>query len=236
MKTKRFLWAVAPLLAGLAQPVDAGTTPPIVVELFTSQGCNSCPPADALLGELAKRGDLVPLAFHVDYWDYIGWKDPYALADATARQRAYAEALGQRMIYTPQMVIQGQRDEVGSDRGAVAKAIKDVLKPSVAVTLNRGTDRLTIEVGEGTGPGELWLVGYDRRHETKVLRGENAGRTLAEYNIVRQIRRVGAWTGTKLRLEIPAAEMPEGGAQAALLQAPGLGPILGAATLAAATD
>ena len=95
----------------------------MVVELFTSQGCSSCPPADALLGKLSKRHDVLPLAFHVDYWDYIGWKDPYASKDATERQYGYGHALGLNMVYTPQMVIDGSQDVVGSDESAVLRAI-----------------------------------------------------------------------------------------------------------------
>src|SRR5262249_1393689 len=96
---------------------------PVVVELFTSQGCNSCPPADALLGKLARRKDVLPLAFHVDYWDYIGWKDPFASKEGTERQYNYGRALGLNMVYTPQMVIDGSQDAVGSDEGAVMRGI-----------------------------------------------------------------------------------------------------------------
>jgi hypothetical protein len=204
---------------------------PVVIELFTSQGCESCPPADAYLGELARRADLVALAFHVDYWDYIGWKDPYASKEATQRQRTYAQQLGSRVVYTPQMVIQGAAHEVGSDRSAVDRAIADALKPTVAVSLRRQPDRLTVAVAQGKGSAELWLVGFDPRHQTAVSRGENAGRTLTEYNVVRGFRRVGEWTGEALSLDVPAAALPPGAAHAVILQAPGLGPVLGAAVL-----
>jgi hypothetical protein len=210
----------------------AGPEPAVVVELFTSQGCESCPPADALLGELAGRADLVALAFHVDYWDYIGWKDPYGSKEATARQRGYAAALGSRTIYTPQLVIQGAQHEIGSDRRAVQRAIGDALKPTVAVRLRRSAAGVSVSVEKGRGPAELWLVGYDPRHETKVARGENAGRTLTEYNIVRGFQRVGDWTGEPLELAIPSGELPPGAALAVLLQHPGLGPILGVARFA----
>src|SRR5438105_11263765 len=116
MRKTTWLWALAPILAALGSTAaTAGAQAPVVIELFTSQGCESCPPADAYLGELARRADVVALAFHVDYWDYIGWKDPYASSAATARQRGYAAALGARVVYTPQMVIQGAAHEVGSD-------------------------------------------------------------------------------------------------------------------------
>src|SRR5579885_1801861 len=97
---------------------------PVVLELFTSQGCSSCQPADALLGKLAKRRDVLPLAFHVDYWDYIGWKDPFASPEATARQQRYKEALGNRFLYTPEMVIDGRADATGSDRASVSKLLR----------------------------------------------------------------------------------------------------------------
>ncbi len=124
MTTKYLIWALTPLLAllGLAG-AQAEPRAPVVLELFTSQGCDSCPPADAYLGELSGRADLVALAFHVDYWDHIGWKDPYSMAAATKRQEAYRRSLGERIIYTPQLVIQGAAHEVGSDRGGVARAI-----------------------------------------------------------------------------------------------------------------
>ncbi|MBI1779733.1 MAG: DUF1223 domain-containing protein [Proteobacteria bacterium] len=237
MTTRRLILSLAPVLVGLGlMSAAAETRAPVVLELFTSQGCDSCPPADAYLGELAKRPDAIALAFHVDYWDYIGWKDPYALADATKRQRDYGGALGARVIYTPQLVIQGAVHEVGSDRGAVARSIAAALRPTVSVRLKREADALKLEIGAGSGPGEVWLVGYDPKHETKVPRGENAGKTLVEYNIVRGFRRVATWSGAALSLDLPVGELPLGSAYAALLQVPGPGPILGAASLPALAE
>src|SRR5258707_8836135 len=117
---------------------SAAETSPVVVELFTSQGCSSCPPADSLLGELSKRSDVLALGFHVDYWDYIGWKDPYASKLATKRQHDYAAALRLHMVYTPQMVVDGRTDVVGSERGDVAAAIgKAAAQPKLAVAIEK---------------------------------------------------------------------------------------------------
>jgi hypothetical protein len=206
---------------------------PVVVELFTSQGCNSCPPADAYLGELAKRGDVLPLAFHVDYWDYIGWKDPFAQRQWTDRQRAYSRSLGLRTIYTPQVVVQGSIDAVGSDRRAVAQAIAKA-KAGAAFDLaaRRSGDGIVLSLAEAAGVvGEVWIVGYDPKHETRVLRGENAGKTLTEFNIVRGLRRAGLWNGTAQELTVKTADLPEGQAHVAIVQSPGWGRILAAVTI-----
>src|SRR5277367_5521376 len=119
---KAILLVLALMLSSVAQ---AGETRPVVVELFTSQGCNSCPPADAYLGELAKRPDVLALSLHVDYWDYIGWRDPFAQHAFTLRQRDYSHALSERYVYTPQMVINGQLQGVGSQRGDIERLITD---------------------------------------------------------------------------------------------------------------
>src|SRR5437868_14761375 len=130
----RSLVLVSALLA--AAPAVAGeTTRPIVVELFTSQGCSSCPPADALLGELARRDDVLPLAFHVDYWDRLGWKDPFSSAAATARQRTYARQLDAANVYTPQMVVDGRIDVVGSYRDQVLRAIDRARQDAATVPI-----------------------------------------------------------------------------------------------------
>jgi hypothetical protein len=201
----RFKVAPLALLAAMLSAESAGAGGPVLVELFTSQGCNSCPPADAYLGDLAKRRDVVALAFHVDYWDYIGWKDPFADAAWTARQRAYARSLGTAQIYTPQMVIDGGRHAVGSDRRAVERLIAEAAKrerPTLELARHAGGLDLRID---GAGAGEVWIVGYDPRHETKVARGENAGRTLTEFNVVRGLRKVETWPGGPFRRSLVVA-------------------------------
>ena len=221
-------------------PAWADDTPPIVVELFTSQGCNSCPPADAYLGELAARPGLLALAFHVDYWNYIGWADPFARAWATARQRAYQKSLNQRFVYTPQMVVNGAAQGIGSDRDAIealiraAQAARPAVHPDLALR-RRKDGTVLVEIGAGASPAgapaDIWLVGYDRPHHTQVLRGENGGQTLTDYQTVRSYRRLGGWPGWSLELVIPPAEassLGDGGI-AVLVQAAGLGPVLAAA-------
>ncbi len=187
----------------LAVPAAQAQSPdrPIVVELFTSQGCNSCPPADEFLRELSARRDVLALEFHVDYWDYIGWRDPFAQRHFTDRQRAYSRAMEQRYVYTPQMVIDGRFQEVGSDREAVLRLIE-------RARTARGAG-LTIEAGQGerasvrirrpfvNGPAMVWAaVALDLANETDVLRGENGGRRLVNTNTVRRMQRLGTYNGT----------------------------------------
>ncbi len=219
--------AVLMALPMAARAAEAG--PPVVVELFTSQGCSSCPPADALLASLAKtRPDVLPLAFHVTYWDYLGWKDPFGLAAATDRQKAYGRLLGQDGIYTPEMVVDGAAGFVGSDQRAAEAAIAQAAVKPVVVSLRRDGAGLLVSAGAGPGQGRILLVGYDPSHRTPVGRGENDGRTLLESNIVRALVPVGAWSGGAVTLH---ADIPAGERVAVLLQADG-GRILGAARLA----
>ena len=204
---------------------------PVVVELFTSQGCSSCPPADAYLAELARQPGLLALAYHIDYWDQLGWRDPFSSPAATARQRAYAQALGLRTIYTPQMVINGRIDAVGSDRPQVAAAIAAAAgRSAVAVAVEAERDALAIRVGSGTGHGRIWLMDYDLEHETRVRAGENRGRTLVNVNIVRGIEELGAWAGTPVAFTRPR---PGPDAGSAVLVQSESGAILGAAAVMA---
>ena len=225
----RLLRAVSLLALGLAaNPATAEqSTRPIVLELFTSQGCSSCPPADALLRDIVRdRPDVLALAFHVTYWDRLGWPDPFALPAATERQRGYTRISHAGTIYTPQLVVEGTRDLVGSDRPAVLAALKTAT-PSTAATL-RLTDTpegVRIEIGPGQGVGRVLLVGYDPEHRTAVARGENAGRSLVEANIVRGLDEAGVWNGAALILKRPR---PAGIKLAVILQAPD-GRILAAA-------
>lgn len=209
----------------------ADTPPTIVVELFTSQGCSSCPPADALLVELARdRPDVLALAFHVTYWNTLGWQDPFSFAGATDRQRRYAVTLGLDTIYTPQMVVDGRTDVVGSDRPAVWRALQQAasLRPTAtSVSLARNGDAIDIAVGAGVGVGTVWLIGYDAIRRTAVAHGENGGRTLTEANIVRSFVPVARWTGDTLNLREP---VPAGQLVAMMVQMDD-GKILGAARL-----
>jgi len=236
---------LAAMVAAMTVPAWAASeNSPVVVELFTSQGCSSCPPADALLGELAARPDIVALAFHVDYWDYIGWKDPHANPASTARQRSYAGALGLRMVYTPQMVVDGRTDVVGSARGEVTSAIEDAAqRPKLAVAIEpdgNGGHRVVIPAASGELAGReatIWLAVFDSAQETKVKRGENGGRTLKEYNIVREWRQIGSWNGDALTLPLDVAPPLDAGPDAdrngcaVIVQEGPVGPVLGAAIL-----
>jgi hypothetical protein len=234
-----FLALLLPGLAAANQPVPASTVArPVVVELFTSQGCSSCPPADAYLGELARRNDVVALAFHVDYWDYIGWRDPFASPAATERQRDYARALGLRMVYTPQIVVGGRGDAVGSDREAVQKLIAAASREKqVEIGFSRDdSGRLYVELPAAPGfdgAATVWLAVFDREHETPVARGENAGATLDSYNVVREWRRLGDWSGAAQHLPMPMA--PDTAAKhdgcAVIVQRGEAGAVLGAAIL-----
>ena len=205
---------VAAALAVVPLSVRADS-PKVVLELFTSQGCSSCPSADAFLGELAEtRDDVVALSFHVNYWDYIGWEDRFATAETTARQRDYARALGVAYVYTPQLVIDGARHAVGSNKQAVTDAIavsKAVKARRVAVALtSSASDRLTVEIGHSDGyygDATVWLVSVDRQHTTTVDAGENRGRTLVNYNVVRDYRPIGRWTGGAMTFELGPDEL-----------------------------
>jgi hypothetical protein len=220
----------------LAPGPSAAGEPLTVVELFTSQGCSSCPPADALVGELAERDDVLALSEHVDYWDYLGWRDPFALPATTRRQRDYARRLGLGYVYTPQMVIQGFSQVTGSDRAAVLNHLdKPAPGSPLAVKIDRGGDgRILITVG-GAPAGEdavVWLVLFDKEHLTRVSRGENRGREVRNYNVVRSFTRIGSWNGeaTTMTAIMPEAEGIGDGC-AVIVQAQNTGRILGAARL-----
>ena len=236
MMIKRFAAAAAAVAAAavLVPPGRAaGPRPaasPIVVELFTSQSCSSCPPADALLAELARtRPDILALDFHVTYWDRLGWKDPYSLPQATQRQNRYAEHFGRDSVYTPQLVAGGHHQAIGSDRAAVLDAIAAAGADSPAATLRLERDGagLLLEAGAGRGAGQLLLIGFDPAHTTHVGGGENGGRTLTEANVVRSIVLAGTWHGEAVSLHAPS---PAGERKALLLQADD-GQVLAAALL-----
>ncbi len=211
---------------------------PVVVELFTSQGCSSCPPADELLGELADQPGVIALAHHVDYWDYIGWKDPFARPEATERQRRYAKQLGSRFIYTPQMVIDGQIDVVGSRRTQVISSITAARSAGERLAIDIESDsktaKVTIPAGEAPEQGAtVWLAVYDDEHRTRVGRGENAGRELTDANVVREFVSLGTWNGEAMELSVDlASAIAEGrGGCAIIVQEGRAGRVLGAALM-----
>jgi hypothetical protein len=239
---KRPLFHAALMLlacAALAPPASAESMrarPKAVVELFTSQGCSSCPPADALLTGLAQDQDVIALAYHVDYWDYVGWKDTFARADFSDRQRAYAESWGSSRIYTPQMVVNGQKGVVGSRRYDVHRAIDGAALP-LPVEISRHDNMLKIAIPPKAGLADavVWLVTYLDRSEIAIDKGENAGKTMVYTQVVTGRQVLGMWessSGASLKLPIPEvlAETSTGIAVLVQQEQDGLpGPILGAA-------
>jgi hypothetical protein len=169
---------------------------PIVVELFTSEGCSSCPPADALLAELANRPDILALSFHVDYWDGLGWKDPFSSREATHRQERYKTLLDLATVYTPQIVVDGRWQAVGSDRDAVERALdaarRDHANMPIALSVDRSNAQIRLSAVGDSVPASVLLIGFDRRHVDKVKAGENGGRTLAHADVVRGVDEVGS--------------------------------------------
>jgi hypothetical protein len=219
-----FILSVGPGAAAKAE------TRPVVLELFTSEGCSSCPPAEVIVNELARRPDVLPLSFHVDYWDDLGWRDRYSLASATERQRGYARTLRRTSVYTPQVVIDGSRDMVGSERRALLEAVsgrRDGVETSVAVS--GGT--IQVHVGAGSDPtsADVLLVGYLREATTPIGRGENSGRTLTESNIVLSLHELGRWDGKPREYRLSVDRLPEKVTDiAVLVQSAGQRAILGA--------
>jgi hypothetical protein len=232
--------AAAFVLIALAGPAAAASAPKAVVELFTSQGCSSCPPADQFLTELAGRPDVLALTFPVDYWDYLGWKDTLAQPAFTARQRAYASARNDKQVYTPQIVVNGLKPVVGSDRvkieTVIAKAANNGGLP-VAVVVSEAGSAVTIEIAAAPDrplSGEAWLLPVARLREVAIGRGENKGRTIAYANVVRGMVKLGDWSGTAARFEVPLDQARPGDTDSyvILVQAVGdakPGAILGAA-------
>jgi hypothetical protein len=223
--------------AGLLAGRGAGAEPnggPWSIELFTSQGCSSCPPADLNLGKLATRPDIVALSFHVDYWDYIGWKDRFANKKNTERQRVYARTLKQRYVYTPEMVVDGRGHEPGTKESAIEGLLADARRQSARRTtpgLKRAGDGiLTISLAAAKldVPADVIVFAYDRRHSTPIERGENNGRRLENFNVVRHFERVSRWDGAEQQWTVPADRFEPDQGIAVLVQKADQGPVLGA--------
>lgn len=225
-----------------AKPTAAATQPRAVIELFTSQGCASCPPADALLGDLARDPGVIALTLAVDYWDYIGWKDTLAQHGHSQRQRAYSDVRGDRKIYTPQMVVDGAQAAIGSDRGAVEKAMLTARAGGTAlvvpVTARRDGEDLVVDVKAmpRSEAAEVWACPVIRSHTVSIGRGENGGRSVTYTNVVRGWVRLGTWDGEAERFKVPVNQLRFEGVDAVVVlvqsgsfTAPG--PILGAASL-----
>jgi hypothetical protein len=219
---------------------------PVVVELFTSEGCSSCPPADAFLNELAAQPSLIALSLHVDYWDYLGWRDTLALAESTKRQRDYAQRRKDNRVYTPQIIVNGLKHVVGSRQGDVQAIIAEEQKRQpaefVGMTIKAQGEELVVDLeaaplDHAVRQGTLWVLAVAPKLVVTVGRGENAGRTMTYRNVVRRLIPAGMWHGEARSLTLPLPDVlpdPSLGC-AAILQADDAGPILGAAWLDAAS-
>ena len=190
--------------------------PRAVIELFTSQGCSSCPPADRLMGELAKDPSLVTMSLPVDYWDYLGWKDTLALHGHSNRERAYANARGDRDVYTPQVVVNGVAHVLGSDKTAIEAAIartrSDAAPLTLPVTVSVAGGTVTVNVPAATGghsSGEVWLCPITNKAEVAIGRGENRGHTLNYYNVARRWIKLGDWSGQAQTFTLPLAQVAD---------------------------
>lgn len=215
-------------------PVTAQAEGPVVVELFTSQGCSSCPPADRLLAELATHEYVIALALHVDYWDYLGWKDSFAQPAFSNRQRSYAQGWGERTVYTPQMVVQGVKYMVGSRSDEVQRQIMQYEDegPKVSLTASNEGSGIHVElapVGGAQGPAEIYLVRFTPLETVLIERGENAGRTIDYVNVVRSWESLGVWDGTSAAAVEADAQVS--GEYAVIVQSEGQGEILAATRL-----
>jgi hypothetical protein len=214
-----------------AAEADAGEQP-VLIELYTSQGCSSCPPADESLARIARRDDVVALSLHVDYWDYLGWRDTFGQHQFAERQHAYREAWGKRVVYTPQMIVQGKRDVSGLRADAIETAVRSEQQgyPVVEVRMEPHADKLMCVIAPRSGQvsGTVWVAKYTLEATVAIERGENAGRSITYHNVVTSLDRFGDWTGSAPD-EYPMP-MPEPGHGVAVwLQAGDSGPVLAVA-------
>ena len=209
--------AFATVLASASVAAPAYADPRAVIELFTSQGCSSCPAADKVLGELAHDPSLITMSLAVDYWDYLGWKDTLALHGHSVRQRAYAEARGDREVYTPQVVVNGVVHVLGSDKAAIEKAIAqtkrdaEVLALPVKMVIADGKVTVNVPAGGTThNSGEVWLCPVSSKVSVDIGRGENNGHTLTYHNVVRRWVKLGDWNGKAETYSVPLSDIPKG--------------------------
>lgn len=191
-------------------PVKPVTAPRAIIELFTSQGCSACPPADKLIGELAERPDVIALTLAVDYWDYLGWKDTLAKHGHSLRQKAYARMRGDGKMFTPQAVVNGRIMAIGSDRSTLERTLSTIARPAVPVAVNREGDKLKIRVGAapGSGSGEVWLCPVASQMKVDIGRGENEGASMTYHNVVRGWTKLGDWNGGEMSFEATLRRLP----------------------------
>ena len=227
-------------IVAIIRPAHAD--PRAVVELFTSQGCSSCPPADEIIGELAKDPNVIALSMPIEYWDYLGWKDTLADSRFSARQKAYSQMRGDRDVYTPQVIVNGSAKVIGSDRAGIDSAIQNTQKAagvmSVPVTMTLSGKHINVSVAASNAPtssqGEIWICSVSKAVPISIGRGENRGRQVTYYNVVRNILKVGDWNGNSGSWTVPLENISRDGVDAAVVyvqdgnrEKPG--PMLGAA-------
>jgi hypothetical protein len=226
-------------IVAIIRPAHAD--PRAVVELFTSQGCSSCPPADEIIGELAKDPNVIALSMPIEYWDYLGWKDTLADSRFSARQKAYSQMRGDRDVYTPQAIVNGSANVIGSDRAGIESAIQSTQKAgvmSVPVTMTLSGKQINVSVAASKTPtsahGEIWICSVSKSVPISIGRGENRGREVTYYNVVRNILKVGDWNGSSASWTVPLENVSRDGVDAAVVfvqdgnrEKPG--PMLGAA-------
>jgi hypothetical protein len=228
-------------IVAIIRPAHAD--PRAVVELFTSQGCSSCPPADKIIGELAKDPSIIALSMPIDYWDYLGWKDTLADSRFSARQKAYSRMRGDRDVYTPQAIVNGSVHVIGSDRAGIEGAIGDTRKAdsvmSVPVSLTLAGKEISVSVGaSGETPtearGEVWICSISKAVPISIGRGENSGQEVTYYNVVRNLLKIGDWNGSSGSWTVPLESISREGVDAAVVYVQDgnrdkPGPMLGAA-------
>ncbi|QFR35123.1 DUF1223 domain-containing protein [Ancylobacter sp. TS-1] len=214
----------------------AVTAPKAMIELFTSQGCSSCPPADKLMSELAERPDVIALTLAVDYWDYLGWKDTLAKHGHSLRQKAYARMRGDGKMFTPQAVVNGRVMAIGSDRAMIERTVSAIARPTVPVAVETMGDRVRITVGAapGAGAGEVWLCPVASRMKVDIGRGENEGTSMTYHNVVRGWVKLGNWNGDEASYEAALRRLPGDPTDAVVVfvqsgSSTEPGPVLGAA-------
>jgi hypothetical protein len=220
MKGRRVALSFAVIASTISAAATVSAEPRGVIELFTSQGCSSCPAADKLASELARDPSLVVMSLAIDYWDYLGWKDTLALPGHTNRQRAYSKVRGDREVYTPQVVVNGVTHVLGSDKQAIESAVAQTHKQagmlSVPVGLSVADNQISVSVpaAANTAKGEIWLCPITRSVPVEIGRGENSGHTITYTNVVRRWVKLGEWTGTARNYKVPVSDVTAAGGDA----------------------
>jgi hypothetical protein len=228
-------------IIAIVRPAHAAD-PRAVVELFTSQGCSSCPPADKIIGEFARDPSVIALSMPIDYWDYLGWKDTLADARFSARQKAYSHARGDRDVYTPQAIVNGSAPVIGSDRAGIEDAISNTRKTasvmSIPVSISISGKQIDVSVAASKAPtaahGEVWICSVSKAVPISIGRGENSGREITYHNVVRNLLKVGDWNGSSGSWSVPLENISSEGVDAAVVYVQDgshdrPGPMLGAA-------